>query len=96
MEIINLLQNSKEIWGEEKLSLAQIIVRLGKVYGDICRWERNAPKDKDMHTDEELKKEFGNLILSSIKFSDELGYNPEECIKLAIDCQKKYVVDGNK
>jgi len=96
MEIKNLLQKSKEIWGDEKLPLAQILVRLGKVYGDICRWERGAEKNKETHTDEELKKEFGNLIFASIKFCDELGYDPEECIRLAINCQEKYVVEGNK
>jgi hypothetical protein len=96
MEIKNLLQKSKEIWGDEKLSLAQIIVRLGKVYGDICRWERNASKDKAVNTDEELQKELGNLIFSTIKFCNELGYDPEECIDLAIKCQERYVADGNK
>ena len=96
MEVKEILQKIKDIWGDEKLSLAQMIVRLGKVQGDICRWERNAAKDTDLHNDEELKKEFGNLITASIKFCDELGYDPEECISLAIDCQKKYVADGNK
>ena len=96
MEVREILKNSKDIWGDEKLSLSQMIVRLGKVYGDICRYERNAPKDADVHNDEELKKEFGNLIVTSIKFCGELGYDPEECIKSASDCQKKYVADGNK
>jgi hypothetical protein len=96
MEIRELQNKSKEIWGDEKLSLTQILVRLGKVYGDICRWERNAIKDKETHTDKELKKEFGNLIFASIKFCDELGYDPEECISLAIKCQEEYVADGNK
>ena len=90
MEIKNLLKISKEIWRNEKLPLTQIIVRLGKVFGDICRWERNDSEDKEIHNEEELKKEFGNLIFSSIKFCDELGYNPEECIELAIEAQKKY------
>ena len=90
MEIKNFLKISKEIWGNEKLPLAQIIVRLGKVFGDICRWERNDIKDKEIHKEEELKKEFGNLIFSSIKFCNELGYDPEECIELAIEVQKKY------
>lgn len=90
MEIKQLLNQSREIWQDEKLSLAQIIVRLGKVFGDICRFERNAIKDKNLHTDEELKKELGNLIFSSIRFCDDLGYDPEECISLAIDCQKKF------
>ena len=52
--------------------------------------ERNEKKDAHKHTDDALKKELGNLIFSSIKFCDELGYNPEECITLAIECQKKF------
>jgi hypothetical protein len=90
MEIKQLLSKSKKIWPEQKLSLANIIVRLGKVFGDICRWERNASKDKAIHTNEELKKELGNIIFSTIRFCDDLGYNPEECIELAIDCQKNF------
>ena len=90
MEIKNLLQESREIWGNQKLNLSQIIVRMGKVFGDICRYERNEPKDQIIHTDEEIKKELGNMIFSTIQWCDDLGYDPEECIKLAIDCQKKF------
>jgi len=90
MEIGALLKQGREIWGEEKLTLAQIIPRMGKVFGDICRWERNAPKDKASHTDEELEKELGNMIFSTIRWCDDLGYDPEECLKLAISCQKEF------
>lgn len=90
MEIKDLRKKAKDIWGEENLSLSQIIVRLGKVYGDICRWERDAAKDKITHTDEELKKEFGNLIFSAIRFSEELGYDPEECINIAMRAQEEF------
>jgi hypothetical protein len=90
MEIKQLLQKSREIWGEEKLPLSQIIVRLGKVFGDICRYERNAPKDQELHTDEELKKELGNVIFSTIRWCEDLGYDPEECIDEAIKCQKEF------
>ena len=90
MEIKKLLQQSRKIWGDQKLSLAQIIVRMGKVFGDLCRWERNAPKDENTHTDEELKKELGNIIFATIRWCDDLGYDPEECIDMAIDCQKKF------
>jgi hypothetical protein len=96
MEIKELLKKSKEIWGDEKLPLAQIIVRLGKVFGDICRWERNAEKDRETRTDEELKKEMGNLIFSSIKFCDELGYDPQECVNKAIETQERYAKDKNE
>lgn len=90
MEIKELLKTSREIWGEEKLSLSQIIVRMGKVFGDICRWERNYKKDEATHTDEELKKELGNIIFSIIRWCDDLNYDPEECINLAIECQRKF------
>jgi len=90
MKIKSLLKESKEIWGDDKLSLSEIIVRIGVVFGDICRWERNAKKDIAKHTDEELKKELGNLIVITTKFCDDLGYDPEECIQEAIKCQREF------
>lgn len=90
MEIAELLAQSKKVWGKEKLSLSQIIVRLGKVFGDICRWERNALKDKRIHTTKELKKEMGNVILSTVRWCDDLGFNPEDCIKEALKAQRKF------
>lgn len=90
MEIGYLLEQGRDIWGSKKLALGQIIPRMGKVFGDICRWERNAPKDVSTHTDEELKKELGNMVFSTIRWIDDLGYDPEECLKLAIACQKNF------
>ncbi len=84
------MSQSRDIWGDQKLSLSQIIVRMGKVFGDICRWERNAVKDEDIHTDNELKKELGNIIFSTIRWCDDLGFDPEECIREAIEAQKKF------
>ncbi|PIN91512.1 hypothetical protein COU61_02190 [Candidatus Pacearchaeota archaeon CG10_big_fil_rev_8_21_14_0_10_35_13] len=63
---------------------------MGKVFGDICRWERNAPKDKEIHNDKELKKELGNIIISTIRWCDDLGYDPEGCIEIAKECQKNF------
>ncbi len=83
------MKEGKEIW-KEKSSLSEIIVRMGKVFGDICRWERDAQKDKGTHNDKELKKELGNIIFSTIKWCDDLGYDPEECINIAKDCQKEF------
>ena len=90
MRIKSLLKQGREIWNDQKLTLNQIIPCLGKVFGDICRWERDAIKDRDAHTDEDLKKELGNVIFSTIRWCDDLGYDPEECINIAIDCQKKF------
>jgi hypothetical protein len=90
MEINELLKQGHEIWGEKKSTLNQIIPRMGKVFGDICRYERNAPKDAVTHTDDELKKELGNMIFSTIRWCADLGFDPEECIERAIECQKKF------
>lgn len=89
MEIKKLLKTAREVWGNQKLTLSQIIVRMGKVFGDICQWERNYGRNKSTHTDEELKKELGNIIFSTIRWCNDLGYDPEECIHLAIESQKK-------
>lgn len=90
MEIKNLLKQGREIWRNEKLNLGQIIVRMGKVFGDICRYERNAEKDRNVHNDEEIKKELGNMIFSTIRWCDDLGFDPEDCIRSALECQKNF------
>jgi len=82
---------SRKIWPNEGFKVEDVIVRMGKVFGDICRWARNAKKDESTHTDQDLQKELGNIIFSTICWCDDLGYDPEECIRIAIDCQKKFV-----
>jgi hypothetical protein len=91
MEINELLSQARAIWGNQKLPLPEIIIRMGKVFGDLCRWARNAPKDSDTHNDFELKKELGNIIFSTIRWCDELGYDPEECIRIAEKVQRTSV-----
>lgn len=90
MKIKELLKEGKGIWGNQNLNLNQIIIRMGKVFGDICRWERDAIKDKSVHSEKELKKELGNIIFSTIRWCDDLGFDPEDCIEEAINCQKKF------
>lgn len=89
MTIDELLKKGREMW-KERLNLSQIIVCLGKVFGDICRYERNALKDQPTHTDQELKKELGHVILSTIRWCDDLGFKPEECINEAIKSQEQF------
>lgn len=92
MEIKQLLSEGRQIWGNKKCNLFQIIIRMGKVFGDICRYARNE-KSTDATSEAELKKELGNMIFSTIRWCDDLGYDPEECINLAIEAQKKFVAD---
>lgn len=89
MRVDELLAEGREIWGDEKLTLEQIIVRLGVVCGDISRLARD--KDEGKSVDEaELQKELGNILFSVIRWCDDLGYSPEECIRLAQEAQRKY------
>ena len=94
MDIRSIQQEGRRIWGSRKMALPAIIVAMGKVFGDLCRFARNAPKDKATHTDAELKKELGNMIVSTIRWCDDLGYDVEECIARAIEAQKKFPKHG--
>lgn len=90
MEIKQLLRHGREIWGPEKLNLNQIIACLGTVFGDICRLQRDAVQKQAEPDEQELKKELGNIIFSTIRWCDDLGYDPEECLTLAQECQRQY------
>jgi hypothetical protein len=91
MEVRNLLQQAREIWGDQKLTEEQIVIRMGKIFGDLCRHARNEAGDQAIHNKEELEKEIGNMIFSTIRWADDLGLNPEVCIQKAIEAQRKYI-----
>jgi len=63
MEINQLLNEVRQIWGKRKLNLSQIIVRMGKVFGDICKYERNERITDRESGQDALKKELGNMIV---------------------------------
>jgi hypothetical protein len=92
MDINKLLQKARSIWGNDKLSLDEILIRQGVTIGDLHRLARD--NDEGQPLDEaELKKEMGNVIFSTIRWCDDLGYSPEECIDLAVQAQIKYRQD---
>lgn len=89
MTIAELLRKAREIWGDDKLTLEEILIRQGVTMGDIHRYARD--KEEGTPPEEtELKKELGNVIFSTIRWCDDLGYDPEECIELAKEAQTKY------
>lgn len=89
MDIQQLLQESRAIWGDQKLTLEEIIIRQGVAVGDIHRYARDKADGKPVD-EAELKKELGNIIFSTIRWCDDLGYSPEECIELAKQAQAKF------
>jgi hypothetical protein len=90
MEINELLKQSRDIWGEKPMSLEHIVLASGVVQGDLSRLARDVKEGKELN-EEELKKEMGNLIFSAIRWCDDLGFTPSECINKAIDAQKEYI-----
>lgn len=89
MTVEELAAKAREIWGDKPMSLPDIAIVLGVVYGDICRQARTST-EHGQPDDAELKKELGNLIFSCIRWCQDLGYDPEECIRLAQDAQVRY------
>ena len=63
---------------------------MGVIFGDICRWGREREGIPTKEEMQELKKELGNMIFSTIRWCDDLGFDPEDCINLAIKCQERY------
>ncbi len=62
---------------------------MGVTYGDICRQARKTLEGGEVNTNE-LKKEFGNIIASTVRWADDLGLDIEECLELALTAQRAY------
>lgn len=94
MNINELLKSARLTWGDDKLKLDQVIIRLNVTLGDLARIERNSEKDRLNSSETEVKKELGNIIYSTIRWCDDLGYDPEECIELAKKAQEKFAKEN--
>ncbi len=90
MDTKTLLRDGRNIWGDQKLTLSEIIVRLNVSLGDLARIARNSDKDRTSYNREDLERELGNIIFSTIRWCDDLGLDPEICIEKAKECQKRF------
>ncbi len=89
MTIQELLHEARKIWGTKRMSLEEIVIANGVAVGDIHRYVRDKSEGKIVD-EAELQKELGNIIFSAIRWCDDLGYKPEECIALAKQAQTDY------
>jgi hypothetical protein len=89
MDIETLRKEARKIWGDKPMTLEHIAITIGVVYGDICRQARNNIEKGEL-ADKELQKELGNLIFSVVRWCEDLGYEPEACIRLAQEAQTRY------
>lgn len=99
-----LLVQARHIWGADtRHTLLEIVIRLMVGVGDLARLARDGyPQSSDAQAlhdegglfERDLKKEFGNVLLSTIRWVDDLGLDVLECLDLAIEAQEKFVQSG--
>lgn len=94
MRVEEILREGRAIWGDQKLKLAEVVVRLGVTFGDLCRCARGA--DKDPGGREELEKEIGNIIVSCVRWADDLGLDVQGCIDRALVAQRLFAERNKK
>jgi hypothetical protein len=98
--IAALRVQGRQIWGDTRSPLPDIVVRLMVGVGDLARLARDRPTPAGgwkLTTEEEMrqiKKELGNIIFSTIRWVDDLGLDVLECIDLAIEAQEKFAQSG--
>lgn len=91
----------RQIWGNDRYQLYEVVVRLMVGVGDLARITRDgtvgrgvAHAPPSVEQARELKKEFGNIIFSTIRWIDDLGLDVLECLDLAIEAQEKFASSG--
>ena len=92
--LIALKIQGRQIWGDKHHTLDEVVPRLMVGVGDLARLVRDGFNLKDtvgyIQAQRELKKELGNIIFSTIRWVDDLGFNVLECLDLAIEAQEKF------
>ena len=92
-----LVATGRQIWGSHRYRLDEIVVRLMVGVGDLARLTRaGEPRlaDARMEWANEVKKELGNVVVSTLRWCDDLGFDVTECVTLAIEAQRKFAASG--
>lgn len=100
----------RQIWGDTQSTFPEIVTRLMVGIGDLARLARDGRPEvvtvenengssvtdtvPRFKYDQELKKELGNIIFSTIRWIDDLGLDVLECLDLAIEAQEKFAQSG--
>lgn len=95
-------RRKRQIWGDTRHPLPETVVRLMVGVGDIARFVRDhgaIPLDPGhgavaVGVNNELKKELGNILFSTVRWIDDLGLDVLECLDLAIEAQERFAKSG--
>src|SRR5258705_8749129 len=96
--IAALRVQGRQIWGGTKHTLPEIVLRLMVGVGDLARLARDTKVLWHGETETavvvELQKELGNILFSTIRWIDDLGLDPMECLDRAIEAQERFAKSG--
>lgn len=95
---LELLQKKgREIWGkDEKMTIQEVVIRLGVNFGKLARFARGATKDRSAESVENLERELGNTIFSLIRWTQSLGCDLKRSIDLAIEAQERFARENQE
>lgn len=88
--IAGILATGREIWGPPAMSLPHVALCAGVVAGDLARQARARVEGRTIVLDS-VATELGNLVVSAVRWADDLGLDPAVCIERAFDAQRTYV-----
>lgn len=84
-----LLADARRIWAD-RMPPEAIVIAMAVTFGDIARQVRDHSEGKPVDPGE-LPKELGNMILSTIRWADDLGFDIDRCLSSAFESQRRYV-----
>jgi hypothetical protein len=87
---------ARQVWGTESISLSEKVLWLKLSAEVLARLARDFP-DRPMMASArdvdagriDLQRELGNIIFSTIRWIDDLGFDVRDCLDLAIEAQEK-------
>jgi hypothetical protein len=89
LTLASILADGRRRW-PERMSPAEIVVALGVVFGDLCRHQRELD-ESGLFNLGEFSRELGNLVLSGVRWIDDLELSVETTLKRAAESQDRYV-----
>lgn len=86
--VARILASGRRIWGADRMELPAIANCATVVVGDLARAARDITEGASSG---DAQREVGNLVVSSVRWADDLGYDVGGCITAALDAQTAYV-----
>lgn len=92
LTVAALVAEARTIW-PTVMTDQEIVVALTVTVGDVARQVRDTHEARPVDP-QELRKELGNVVLSTLRWMDDLNLDPAECIALAFASQRAYQQRG--